>query len=366
MYQSKKNQIKFPAIFILLLFAFNSMNAQSYVSDDSDQYNEKILITIPEVYELINIAIAITSFGESHPYYINKDTPYHAEVMKHFAAFKTHSFIKSIQEYHGNVDGFNFLKMRAAASHFFEENIVCDKKQLYLPTEEDEVQLHEELISAAVFAKETGFQSFYEDHLPYYKEQLKMFKTGIPTGDCLDWLEKQFPSRNHQLNIFLSPLTGWSHFAVGKQDYTDIYIFGPNEYIPSKTEEGMHTMVLFTELDHKYVDVISRDYADEIDSAFANVRDWNGQKYGYQTPQLTFSEYMTWAVFCLYASDKYEEEVFSEIKQGTVEFMTVNRKFPRFGEFNDQLLELYKNREEGVTVPDLYTKILEWAQNSRN
>ena len=327
------------------------------------QHNEKILVTIPEVYELINIAIAITSFGESHPYYINKDTPYHAEVMKHFAAYKTHSFIKSIQEYHGDVDGFNFLKMRAAASHFFEENIVCDKKQLYLPTEEDEVQLHEELMSAAVFAKETGFQSFYADHLPYYQEQLKIFKTAIPVQDCMDWLEKQFPSRNHQLNIFLSPLTGWSHFAVGKQDYTDIYIFGPNKYVPSKTEEGMYTMVLFTELDHKYVDVISRDYEDEIDSAFANLRDWNGQA-GYQTPQLTFSEYMTWAVFCLYANDKYEAEVFSEIKQGTVEFMAVNRKFPRFGEFTDQLLELYKNREEGVTVPDLYIEILEWVQNS--
>jgi hypothetical protein len=253
--------------------------------------------------------------------------------------------------------------MRGAASHFSADTLVCDRSDLYLPTKEDEEQLQELLSLAAVFAQDTEFRSFYRDSLSYYQEQVKMFKTAVRAGDCWDWLEKQFPARNEQLSIFLSPLTGWSHFAVGREDHTNIYIFGPSEYAQNKAEEGFYTMVFFTELDHKYVDVVSREHEEEIDRAFADVGKWNGQG-GYATPQLTFSEYMTWAVFCLYASDRYEGDDFSEVKKGAVEFMVKSRRFPRFGEFTEKLLELYGSREDGETIPDLYVKILEWARNA--
>ena len=122
-------------------------------------------------------------------------------------------------------------------------------------------------------------------------------------------------------------------------------------------------MVLFTELDHKYVDTASQEYMDEISDVFSDIAPWNRQA-GYRTPWLTFSEYMTWAVFCLYANDRHSPADFTEIKRVTEEFMTENRGFLRFGEFNDQLLALYLAREQGETVSDLYEEILAWARDS--
>ena len=351
------------SLFVLAPTGPALLGAEPSIIDNGGQYSEGLQVAMPDVYELVNIAIALTSFGETDPNYVDSDTPYHAEVLARFSAHKDHPFVKTIQENHGNVDGFNLLKMRAAASHFVGDEIVCDREQLYLPSEEDEAQLDEELSLAARFARDTGFRSFYEEHLPYYQERLEMFRAAVPARDAWEWLEAQFPARNQRIRIFLSPLTGWSHFAVGKTDYTDIYIFGPPEFLGSKTDEGWYAMALFTELDHKYVDLVSREHEEEIASVFSDVQSWNEQG-GYRTPRLTFSEYMTWAVFCLYANDHYGAADFSQIKERTEEFMVTSRRFPRFGEFNDHLLALYRNREAGVTVPDLYPQILDWARNS--
>jgi hypothetical protein len=332
--------------------------------DNSGQFTAEITVAIPEVFELANIAIAMTLFGQLHPYYVEKDTPYYDEVMQYFAAHKMHPFIKAIQQYYGDVDRFNFFKMRAVASTMDGNTVVCDKSLIYLESEDDEAQLDEVLSLAGQFASDTGFRSFYEDHLPYYREHLNRFRMATPARDCWRWLERHFPNRYARHRIFISPLTGWSHFSVGRGDRIDTYIFGPAEAVSNKVEEGMQTMVFFTEIDHHYVDPVSRIHEQTIDRVFSNVQQWN-QQGGYRTPFLAFSEYMTWAVFCLYAHDRYSPEEFAEISQGTVEFMTENRHFSRFGEFNDQLVKLYRNRAEGETIPDLYPRILSWAADEQ-
>jgi len=360
----------FLAPFLAPLFLLTSAVPQSIrpaqpssATIHSVQEEKELEVAIPEVYELVNIAIALTPFGETHPYYIDSESPYYAEIQERFGPYKSHPFIAAIQEFHGDVDEFNFLKMRAVASRFVGEEIECDKDQLYLPSDEDEAQLDEELTLAAQFARDTEFRSFYEEHLPLYRQRLELFRAVLPVRDAWNWLEEQFPARNLRVRIFLSPLTGWSHFARGQEDQTDIFIFGPPEAVGSEIEAAWFSMVLFTELDHKYVDVFSREHSAEIDATFSAVESWNGQG-GYRTPQLTFSEYMTWAVFCLFASDRHSPADFLEIKRNTEEFMTVGRRFPRFGEFNDEVLSLYRKRGEGETVSDLYEEILAWARDA--
>jgi hypothetical protein len=332
--------------------------------DYSRQYDRKIAVETPEVYELVNVAIAITEFGKSHPYYIASGTEYHAEVLEHFEAHGTHPFILAIQEHYGDVDGFNLLKQTAVASHFVGDRIACDTDLILLESEAAEVRLELVLSLATEFAKDTGFRSFYRDHLPFYQQRCELFKMGIPAVDGWRWLEKQFPQRYPKYRIYLSPLTGWSHFSVGKKNGVDTYIFGPEKSVQSKVEEGSYTMVLFTEIDHHYVDPVSRGHTEAIDDAFSDLGEWNTQG-GYRSPFLTFSEYMTWSVFCLFASERYDEEDFAEINRGTVEFMAANRKFVKFGEFNEQLLSLYRNRKKGEKIPDLVPRILEWARNSK-
>jgi hypothetical protein len=119
--------------------------------------------------------------------------------------------------------------------------------------------------------------------------------------------------------------------------------------------------MLFTEIDHNYVNPIT-----DLDSnlrkvvkSFSNIAKWN-KASSYGLPALTFNEYMTWGVFMLYACDIYEGKDLKEIEKVTVDIMNY-RGFIHFQEFYDQLLALYKNRDDGKTVADLYPDILKWC-----
>jgi hypothetical protein len=70
---------------------------------------------------------------------------------------------------------------------------------------------------------------------------------------------------------------------------------------------------------------------------------------------------MTWAVFDLFAYERYSEIDFNTIKTTTIQIMKNNRKFIPFESFDNKLLELYKNRTTGETIVDLFPAIIEWA-----
>jgi len=120
--------------------------------------------------------------------------------------------------------------------------------------------------------------------------------------------------------------------------------------------------IVFAEIDHNYVNPITDQYLDRVNSVFSDIQKWNDQNDYYPTPYSTFNEYMTWSVFTLYAYDRYKNDNFNVINQKTLNTMA-NRKFVLFEQFSDKLLELYLNREEGETIPDLYPDILEWAES---
>ena len=58
----------------------------------------KTFIEIPEVYELVNIAIAMTPTGLQDPYLVYKNSEYYAGVRKWFDKFKDHPLLAALDE----------------------------------------------------------------------------------------------------------------------------------------------------------------------------------------------------------------------------------------------------------------------------
>jgi hypothetical protein len=118
---------------------------------------------------------------------------------------------------------------------------------------------------------------------------------------------------------------------------------------------------VFTEIDHNYVNPVTDQFAGGVNKVFSDLDAWNNQA-GYRSPYMTFNEYMTWAVFMLYCHDTLDDrELFQEVNDRVVNTMVDSRKFVRFREFNEKLLQLYQERAEVQALIELYPKILDWA-----
>jgi hypothetical protein len=118
--------------------------------------------------------------------------------------------------------------------------------------------------------------------------------------------------------------------------------------------------IVFTEIDHNYVNQISYKYQKQINSIFDKREIWtgaNGDTDRYGNPSSVFNEYMTHAVFCIYVKENYDEQTANKIIKNRVNLMVEHRKYIKFKEFNDKLLSLSGGRK----VKDLYPDILNWA-----
>jgi hypothetical protein len=221
------------------------------------------------------------------------------------------------------------------------------------------------------FSSQTGFREFYQSQREYYNRLIEMMTDQMPIDRQWKWLEDRFPDKYDYYKITFSPLVNGSHstnnFETDDFKETIMFICGPIEgqKFPEKIKEGLMTRVVFTEIDHNYVNPISDKFEKEIDRAFKDRSEWTSGKdsKNYGSPVSVFNEYMTWSVFNLYALDTYGEEDFKIINDRVELQMTEWRGFSKFKEFNQRLLYLYKNKAEGENMVDLFPKILEWCQH---
>jgi len=123
--------------------------------------------------------------------------------------------------------------------------------------------------------------------------------------------------------------------------------------------------IVFTEIDHNYVNPSSYKYAKLIDTIFSQRQLWvnPGDKSGfYTTPMSVFNEYMTHSLFCLYVLEKYDTATADYIIKARETLMVERRYYSKFREFNKQLIRL-RNENSNVKAVDLFPKILEWCKD---
>jgi hypothetical protein len=225
------------------------------------------------------------------------------------------------------------------------------------------------------FAGETGFREFYNAHLPYYNTLLLDVKNKLAISKIQSWLEKQFAARYNKYKIIISPLTKGFHFTQNfkyKNDKVNIiWISAPTQYDTAKLTQlqiaALYTSVAFTEIDHNYINPVTDIYKKELNEIMGgdNRSNWineSGDAAFYKNGYKVFNEYMTHAVYLLYIKDTYGETEYETVAASKIKGMVTSRKYYRFKEFYETLLQLYLTKAPNATITDLYPAIIKYCK----
>jgi len=331
-------------------------------------------VEIPETYELANVAIALTNFAERRRHTIYRDSPYYASVMARFGERRTHPLITRLNE---QLDGPNewraFYGFRENSVSFEIEGERLRRSSRYPAAIWRGNVFADDSALVADFARVTNFHEFYEKNRAFYRGQIAEYQRETPIAKMWDWLEARFPNRYDRYRVVFSPLSYGSHstqrFTEGGVSETIMFIAGPfatATAVNSRLREAIASKIVFTEIDHNYVNPVSDRHRERIDSVFADIRAWNHDTQGgmYDYAYSTFNEYMTWGVFSLYALDTFDRETFDALQADLVKQMEGPRGFVRFGAFNKKLLEVYQAERSHLDIDRVYEMMLTWAASS--
>ena len=362
----------FISLFLLLMGCsveqLQSLEVSHQFSDAYIRQNRgKVQYNVPEVYELMHIAIALTPAGR-RDCLLQRDTPYYRAVMAHFNMYRNHPLVTQVEKLL-TANRNNYADMSDAVGYLFDgDRIVFGGVYRRHPLHTS-AKFADYRALAEDFARVTTFRAFFRDQQPYYLATLSNYQQVVPITRMRAWLESQFPTRYDSYQLNLSPLMGCFHYTDNGRDngFAETRMFVP---LPG-TNPGKSPVVyaagqcrmVFTEIDHNYVNHVTSRYAKDLDDAMHDWRDWNTGQQGYKSNELTFNEYMTWAVFTLYVFDTTTPAEFAQIQADPnvwVDPFMSNRGFKRFSAFNDELLIRYKARKSGQTVTDLYPAMLDW------
>lgn len=322
---------------------------------------------VPEVQELAHILIAITPTGIADHNMVEHNGEYYNDVVTHFGKYKEEPIVTELDNLLRQ--GYYAKYKMDACGYYFEGNTI-KKDPNYNRLSWGMDNLAEGLIpKMEAFAKKTNFRTFYKEHQAYYQKLIQLMEQQTPIRKQWDWLEKHFPNRYDNYWITFSPMVNGSHstnrFETENFKQSVMFICGPIEKSRhnEKVVEGLMTRVIFTEIDHNYVNPVSDKYVDDINVAMSNREKWANGKFttGYGNPYSVFNEYMTWAVFTLYAKEQFNEADFKVINERVEKQMSQWRGFNYFPAFNQKLIELYDNKTKEQKIEDLYPAILAWC-----
>lgn len=233
----------------------------------------------------------------------------------------------------------------------------------YNPIEENKALMSD-------FAEKSGFRQFYKDHQPYYDTLITRYRQLNPIDKMQKWLEKKFGLEYGNYTVLFSPLVGGAHATNRFKDngFVQTFMFVCRADFSSKYNRNVNEMlesrVVFTEIDHNFVNPLSDKKTKHINKAFANraawAKDGNGTSM-YGTPYAVFNEYMTWGLFSLYCLDNFPDRDAPQMIQRMEQQMTVQRNFIKFNDFNQYLISIYKKNPD-VSMGSLFDAMLAWAE----
>ena len=343
----------------------------------SDKYktdnNGKNTIEIPEVYELINIIIALTEYGKTGV--INKETEYYKKVIDHFTPYNHDAAVSIVDSMLKTAPAFYYYHLKLDSYAFvFSGDKIINGGVYDRPGGGERNELEYYIPAIQAFAIKSGFRAFYKRQSNYYSELKKDYTDSINIASIKSWLEKQFPVTSYSATkVIFSPLVGWNQSAnfFGDNGFTEAhahvnfpFVNQADKKLSADILKGQRMKIAFTEINHGYINPEAEKYGKLIDSVFKDLSKWttiNKPSSSYYTPLACFEEYMNWGLVTLYYSDIFDKKTSDSLNVGTEKTMTGVRGFQRFKEFNQQLLSLYRNKKPGQTVADLYPAIIEWA-----
>lgn len=344
----------------------------------------RISVEVPEVYELVNIVIALTPTGIANRNLVYHGSDYYAAVMKRFDPYRSHPLVAefdsvlrhSIYLYANlKMNGYAFDfdgKGRLVRSRVYDRTgFPSDRRNWLVP--------YQRLLQS--FADTSGFRAFYRENRALYESQVRFYTDTCGVDSMRAWLDRNFPGRSGYdgYKVIFSPLVAYNQSATWMEGngYRELQAHVNYPYpqdvprrVGAATLSPAATTVLrgdivFTELNHGYINPEADRYEERVLQATSRREHWVEPRMGsgYYEGISTFNEYMNWGLVSLRAVDLVpaaEEQ--RTIVKAVDDMMTGTRGFPRFRAFDAFLVELYRRRAAGQTVADLYPRIVEWFE----
>ena len=359
--------------------------SDAYINANKD----KIRVEIPEVSELANILIALHKDAEKDKNMTDSSTEYFKRVRKHFKPYLNHPIMDTIHKY---VNGMRYiesikdsvfsndsymyyfrLKTNACLYNFSSDSTINNPGYIRDMTYGwSAFNPMKDSLLMGDFAKISNFKAFYNNEKSYYNELIKDYNTLIPLEQMKKWLDQKFGFTYDNFTVYFSPLVFGSHAAQNFEDngFHQTFMFVArafkNKEEPLLAQIIENSRIVFTEIDHNYVNPISDTFVKEIDVAFADRGFWaKGEaSSAYESPYMVFNEYMTFGTFSLYIYDIYGNEEFEKHIPKMEHLMADLRGFHKFKEFNQELIKLHKNNPD-MDIKSLYKNMLTWCKQQQ-
>lgn len=328
----------------------------------------RVRIVVPEAYELANVILAMTTYSQSNATLIWTRGAYYTRVHAAFAPLRTHASMKELQL--GTDDPLRrYYEVRDNSfAYVFDADLL--KRDPEYNTLRNPNTFRDRLAAVQEFAAASHFRSFYAENVEYYRALVERYRAIADIESMADWLEHEFaPHRFDHYTVALSPLVYGSHstYQVTTSRGREAIMFVPGPDVTTGPTAGVQEAIVqrlvFTEIDHNFVNPVTDQYRSRVDNAFGVRSEWttDGSTF-YGSPVAVFNEYMTWAVFLLYLEGRVSVADYDEVARVTTSLMEGSRRFQRFGVFTEELRRLYRERPAGTRLPALYPAILEWAE----
>ena len=359
----------------ILILRFQETINSNFSEGHITQNKGAVNFEIPEVYELANIVLFLSECSVktgNHP-----NTEYSKRVEQYFLPYKSHPLIKVLNN--------NCQSNPLSTYYSFRENSICFKYEedyLQYNTPYKHVfgnqppvmggQFRNILYLIHDFVEKTNFRKFYSDNNSYYSQLIERQSQLLPVQEMWNWLEGEFPYRMDSYRIVFSPLIDGSHstqkfikgFFVEPEFQECLMFINSSEQIDSQLEyaevlkEGLMSGIVFTEIDHNYVNPTSGENIKAVKELMSNKDFWATREaqQTYSNEYAIFNEYMTHSLFCLYVQEKYESDVRENIIGSRIELME-RRGYPNFEQFNSRLLKVMKDNAK--TVYEAYPELIE-------
>ena len=363
---------------------FNRIEGRKFVpaavfTDDYIAANAgKITVTIPEVYELVNIAIALTEVGRTDRWLVVKDSDYYERVTAYFGDHLDHPFVTALNtELEANRSRYSRLKMNGHAFEYDTDGEV-QRSSIYDRTGfagSRENYLLPYLEEMRMFSRETKFREFFKRESETYAEQVRVYREEIDLDAMNDWLTVQFPGIDayDTVKVVFSPLVGGTQSVTWIEDngFRELqpHVNFPYRHMKDVAAESdalYRGAIVFTELNHGYINPTADRHTEEIAQAVTDLSFWADERAmsSYSSPMSMFGEYMNWGLVGLYMVDRAPAEDHDRLLAWLDRFMDERgRGFTRFPEFSTLLVGAYRNRAEGQTIADLYPEVMSWFRS---
>ncbi len=338
----------------------------------SQSYRRKpnsVIIENSMVYELVNIVFAITDKGKNDGMTFIRTSPYYHDVLKYFSVYSSHPLLTLVNKmYEPGSATYRIYRESAYNYSIVNDSIIVNGP--YQQFEEgntilDDIDLWQD------FIRKTNFVDFYRDHHNIYDAEITLAKKHLPVKEMWTWCESRFSERYQTYRIIISPLVNGFHSTqrITSDSFNEciMFICGASSVDPSKytavEREALFSGIVFTEIDHNYINPVSEKFRDELTRAFGNAYwiDSGSQAQGYGDGVGYFNEYMTHAVFLLYAQGRYRDQTLKLIEMERIKLMEW-RGFPRFREFYQRLCSLQDNNAK-TNLASLYPALIDWGNS---